>query len=227
MRLRSSRSSLVLLTLGTFPLAAQSWAVDQGTLVVAKGAASGLTESFTIRRGAGGTFTATGNQTSGSQVITSSLTTDSAGTPTQYEMQIRKQNAPSTLKVRAASAGRRLTAFSSASGGEESIKEYPVSAGHSVIVEPGLLHQFFFLPLGGRSGRIQVVEPGAAKSATAFLAAKGLDNITVAGRQVTASRYSVTGLSAEADFWTDAQGRLLRVDVPSQGLSATREELPR
>lgn len=224
------RSAIALLSFGASPLLGQSWAVDEGTFVVMKGPASGLTESFKIKRGPDGAITATGNQTSGTQVITSSLTTDSLGTPIQYELQERKQGALA-MRVRSASgprgAPRRMTAFSSAAGGEESMREYPVAAGHSVILEPGLLHQFFFLPLGGRSGRIQVVEPGAARSSTIVLTSKGLDNITVAGRSVTTSRFSVTGLAVDGDFWTDSQGRLMRVDIPSRGLSATREELPR
>jgi hypothetical protein len=220
------RSALVLVSFGASPLLAQSWAVDEGTFVVMKGAAAGLTESFKIKRGPSGAITATGNQTSGTQVITSSLTTDSLGTPTQYELQVKKQGALA-VKVRASSGPRRMTAFSSAAGGEESMREYPVSPGHTVILEPGLLHQFFFLPLGGRSGRVQVVEPGSAHSASVVLTPKGLDNITVAGRPVTASRFSVSGLAADGDFWVDSQGRLMRVDIPSRGLSATREELPR
>jgi hypothetical protein len=227
MRLRSAIALGTSLTLGASPLAAQGWAVDEGTFVVTKGGASGLTESFRIRRGAGGLIAATGRQTSGTQLITSSLTTDSVGTPTQYELQITRQGSPA-VKVKAMAAGpRRMTAFSSAARGEESMREYPVVAGRTVILEPGLLHQLFFLPLGGRAGRIQVVEPGAARSTTAELTAKGPDHITVAGRPVTASRFSVTGLAADCDFWVDPQGRLLRVDIPSQGLSATREELPR
>jgi len=227
MRLRSAIALWTPLALGASPLAAQGWAVDEGTFVVTKGGAPGLTESFRIKRGAGGLITATGRQTSGTQLITSSLTTDSVGTPTQYELQITKQGTLA-VKVKAMSAGpRRMTAFSSAARGEESMREYPVVAGRTLILEPGLLHQLFFLPLGGRSGRIQIVEPGAARSTTADLTAKGVDHITVAGKPVSASRFSVTGLSADCDFWVDPQGRLLRVDVPSQGLSATREELPR
>jgi hypothetical protein len=219
------RSATLLLTFGASPLAAQSWAVDQGTFVVAKGGFAGLTESFTIKRAGGGLITATGDQTLGGQHITSSLTTDSVGTPMKYDLQVRKQKG--AVHVNAVSNGtRRLTTYSS-SGGEESMREYPVAVGHSLIIEPGLLHHFFFLALGGRNGQVQVIEPGAARSVTATITPKGLDNISVAGKPATASRFAVSGLSADADFWVDAQGRLLRVDVPSQGLSATREEPPR
>src|SRR5215475_11792041 len=96
------RSAIALLSFGTSPLLGQTWAADEGTFVVTKGPASGLTESFKIKRGPDGAITATGNQTSGTQVITSSLTTDSLGTPLQYELQARKQGAL-TMKVRASS----------------------------------------------------------------------------------------------------------------------------
>ncbi len=224
------RSAIALLMLGASPvasrLAAQSWAVDEGTFVVLKGGAPGLTESFKIKRSASGLITATGLQTSGTQLTSSSLTTDSLGAPVQYELQVKKQGAL-VMKVRGMSAAaRRFTAYSSASG-EESVREYPLLAGRTLILEPGLLHQFFFLPLAGHDGRVNVLQPGAAHTASVVLTSKGLDNITVGRRPVTANRYSVTGLSADCDFWTDPQGRLLRVDIPSQGLSATREELPR
>lgn len=220
------RSAVACLTLGSSPLFAQGWAVDQGTLAVVKGSASGLTESFTIKRAPSGLITATGSQTLGTQLTTSSLTTDSLGTPVQYELQIKKQSAL-TVKVRGMSgAARRFTAFSS-SGGEESMREYSLTAGHSAILEPGLLHLFYFLPLAGHGGRVQVLEPGAARTVSVTVTSKGFDNITIGGRPVTATRYSVTGLEAASEFWVDSQGRLLRVDVPSQGLSAAREELPR
>src|SRR5262252_778795 len=122
MRLRSAIALLTPLSVGAAPLSAQSWAVDQGTFVVVKGGSAGLSESFTIKRAGGGLITATGNQTLGPQRTTTSLTTDSAGTPMQYELQVRKQGALS-LKVTAMSNGsRRMTAHSSASGGDESMR---------------------------------------------------------------------------------------------------------
>jgi hypothetical protein len=107
------------------------------------------------------------------------------------------------------------------------MREYTVVAGHSLILEPGLLHLFYFLPLALHGGRLQVLEPGAARTVTVVVTSKGLDNITIAGRPTTATHYSATGLDAETEFWVDSEGRLLRVAIPSQGLTATREELPR
>ncbi|MGH7618734.1 MAG: hypothetical protein ACREPM_16050, partial [Gemmatimonadaceae bacterium] len=156
----------------------QAWAVDQGTFVVLKGGAPALTESFKITRKATGLITATGNQTAGVETTTSSLTTDSLGTPVQYELQVRKQGALS-LKVTGAAAARRFTTRSSA-GGVESMREYPLAAGRSLILEPSLLHQFYFLPLPGRDTRIHVLQPGVSRVANnVVVTSKGLDNISV------------------------------------------------
>lgn len=224
------RSAVALLALGALaapsPVVAQAWSVDEGTFAVVKAGGAGVTENFKIKRAAG-VITATGSQTSGTQVTTSSLTTDSLGTPVQYELQVKKHGAMA-VKVRGmSSAAKRFTAFSSSAGGEESMREYTVVAGHSLILEPGLLHQFYFLPLALHGGRLQVLEPGAARTVTVVVTSKGLDNVTIGGHPTTATRYSATGLEADAEFWVDSQGRLLRVAIPSQGLTATREELPR
>jgi hypothetical protein len=228
MHLRSASALLALGLLGApSSVVAQTWSVDEGTFAVVKAGAAGVTESFKIKRAPSGVITATGSLTSGTQVTTSSLTTDSLGTPVQYELQVKKQGALAVRVRGMSSAAKRFTAFSSAAGGEESMREYTVVAGHSLILEPGLLHLFYFLPLALHGGRLQVLEPGAARTVTVVVTSKGLDNITIAGRPTTATHYSATGLDAETEFWVDSEGRLLRVAIPSQGLTATREELPR
>jgi hypothetical protein len=107
------------------------------------------------------------------------------------------------------------------------MREYPLVAGQSLILEPGLLHHLYFVPLARRSGSLQVIEPRAAHGRPVTLAAMGLEPISVAGKSVTATHYSLNNGPARCEFWVDAQGRLLRIDVPSQGISAAREELPR
>ena len=55
----------------------------------------------------------------------------------------------------------------------------------------------------------------------------GLEPVEVGGKSVTATHYSLVSGGVRRDFWLDASGRLLRVEIPSQQLVATREELPR
>ena len=59
------------------------------------------------------------------------------------------------------------------------------------------------------------------------LSASGLEPIDVGGRSVTATHYSLASGPVRTEFWVDAEGRVLRATIPSQGVVATREELPR
>ena len=71
------------------------------------------------------------------------------------------------------------------------------------------------------------MNPRAARSVSGALAAEGLEPLEVSGRAVTATHYALTSGGVRRDFWVDAVGRLLKVSIPSEGITATREELPR
>lgn len=226
MRLHAALS-LTFAAVGLFgsPALAQTRVVDEGTFVVLKGGAPARTESFKIARN-NGLITATATLSAGQQTMTSSLTTDTLGTPSLYELHV-KENGAKAVDLRAVSRAGRLTSLATFRAGDESMREYPLASGKTLIVEPGILNHLYFVALAKTPGVYQVVEPRAAKSSSATLSARGLEPIDVAGRQVTATHYSLVVGSARYDFWVDAQGRLLRVDSAAEGLSATREELPR
>jgi hypothetical protein len=220
------RSVVALVLLSASNVAGQNRVIDEGVFVVLKGGAPSLTESFRVTRNADGLITATGKAMLGTVQTTSTLTTDTLGTPLMYECRILDKGAQ-TSHVRAASRAGRLTSYSSTQMGDESMREYPLVAGQSLIIEPGLLHHLYFVSLAHRTGSVQIIEPRATHGKSATVSALGLEPIEVAGRSVTATHYSISNGPVRQDFWVDSQGRLLRVDIPSQGLSATREELPR
>jgi hypothetical protein len=122
--------------------------------------------------------------------------------------------------------GGRLSELSKDGRGNESMTEYPVATGRSLILEDELLHQTYFVVLGKRSGSVQVIEPRGAHRVTLTLAAIGLEPVTIGGRSTTATHYSLGNGLGRRDFWVDSAGRVLRVET-SQGLKALREELPR
>jgi hypothetical protein len=198
--------------------------IDEGTFVFHKGGAVSRTETFKISRNQG-VITATAQVTAGTQQIASSLATDTLGTPTQYDLNIRDKGAK-VVELRAMARGGRLTSMSSSQTGDESMREYPLTQGKTVLLEPGLLHLLYFLPLGRSPGTVQVIEPRSARAVTGTLTAKGLEPIEVAGKSVTATHYTLAVGSGRYEFWVDGKGRLLRVES-ADGLSATREDLPR
>jgi hypothetical protein len=221
MRLRSAVS---ILAFGASPVLAQVRAIDEGTFTVTKAGAPTVTESFRIIRRDDGQITATSHQVSGTQQTWSTLTTDSSGTPVKYEMRVTDKGA-ALFNVTAQARAGRLAALSTTQAGDESMREYPMTGGRSLILEPGLLHQLYFVTLVKRPSGFQVIEPRAAHSSAVSLAPKGLEPVDVGGKSVTGTHYTLTAGPARYEFWVDAQGRLLRVEA--QGTVATREEAPR
>jgi hypothetical protein len=214
-----------LLILGASAVAAQGRVIDEGTFLVTRSGAPSQTESFRIRLD-NGAYIATGQLIAGSRRVSSALTTDTLGTPLDYKLEVR-DNGTVTTTLAAITRSGRLSSRSQLAHGDESMREYPVVIGGSLILDDELLHQTFFVTVMKRSGATQVLQPRSARTASVTVRALGLDGVTVSGRSVTGTRYSLIGAGPTRDFWVDASGRLLQVEVPALGLKAVREELPR
>ena len=217
---------LAFLALTNSTFAIQWHTVDEGTFAVTTTGQPSVTESFKIQKGDDGSTRATAQVVSGSQTINSLLSVDSTGMPLRYEVTVN-EHGTRTLRVVAAGRAGRLTAQTINQRGEESMREYPLGQGRCLILEDGLLHELYFAAVGARPGIFQIVSPRVARSASGTLAAEGLEPLEVGGRAVTATHYALTSGGVRRDFWVDAVGRLLKVSIPSEGVTATREELPR
>lgn len=225
--MRLSRSLLCALAPVLFAPAAraQGRVVDEGTFVITRAGVPAQTESFRIRVD-GATIVATGQLNAGTRRVSSSLTTDSLGTPMEYRLDVRENGAP-TMSLSAMARGGRLTTRAQLARGDESTREYPVAAGGCVILDDDLLHQSYFLALNKRAGAVQVINPHSARGWAGSLTARGLESVTIGGKTVTATHYSLANGAGARDFWVDDKGRLLQIEIPASGLKAVREELPR
>jgi hypothetical protein len=212
------------LLLGVSSLAAQGRIVDEGTFIITRAGAPSATESFRIRVDNGNVI-ATGQLNAGTKRVNSSLTTDSLGTPMDYRLDVR-ENGASTMSISAIGRAGRLTARARLPHGDESTREYPVVVGESVILEDDLVHQTYFVLLSKR-GSLQAINLQTSHGSPVTLRALGPEPLTIAGRQVTATHYSMQNGARQREFWVDSAGRVLQVEIPSIGLKATREELPR
>jgi hypothetical protein len=231
MRLRSVVPLLFGLSTATAATAAPCLAqafrtIDEGAFVVTVKGAAPRTESFKIVHIDNGLIQATAQVIAGDDRISSSLVADSLGTPIQY-LYIDKQRGVTTMTVRALSAGRRISLSSSDNRNNETMKDFPLVPGETMILDDGLVHQLFFVNMGRRDRPIHLIEPRTGRHEAASLTGHGLEPVEIGGRSVTATHYSLVIGSRTQEFWVDAQGRVLRVEVPSQGLTAVREELPR
>lgn len=221
---RSVSFAGLALCLGAGSLAAQGRIIDEGTFVITRPGAPSATESFRIRVD-NGVVTATAQLNAGAKRVNSAMTTDSLGTPMDYRLDIR-ENGASTMSISAIGRSGRLTARSQLPHGDESTREYPVTTGGSFILEDDLVHQTYFVLLAKRP-TLQAINLRTSRGTPVSVRALGPEPITIAGRQVTATHYSMQNGGRQREFWVDSAGRVLRVDIPSIGLKATREELPR
>lgn len=203
---------------------AQGRIIDEGTFLVSRPGQPQATEGFKIWRLEGGALLATGSLTGGSQRVTSSLRTDSLGTPIAYAVTVRDHDGVRDSLV-AAARGARFQSHTQARG-DEAMHEYQLVAGSTLIVEDDLAHELFFAALGKRTGAVHVISPRAFHGGNATITALGLEPIEVGGRSVTAAHYELRSPAGKRDFWIDSGGRLLRVDSAS-GFRAVREELPK
>jgi hypothetical protein len=164
----------------------------------------------------------TGQRSVGEQQISTTLVTDSLGTPSNYRLSIKEGRAE-VLQLTAQGAPGRLAAVSRDQQRNEAMKEFVVTPGATVILDDELSHQFALVALHRRNGALKVITPRTGREHSETLTPGGTESIEIGGRAVAATKYI---LGAGRQFWTDAAGRLLRVVLPS-GITATREELPR
>lgn len=225
MRLRPTFPVVAFAVLGSVSAHAQGRIIDEGTFAVTR-AGTTQTENFRIARAENGLIKATGQVVSPAQRIASSLTFDSLGTPVKYDVAVTEKGVKTAI-VSAESGVGRLIAKSNNQRGDESMREYPLTAGHSILLDEGLVHQLYVAALGRKPGSVQVIDPRGSRAGMATLSAMGLEPVEVGGKSVTATHYSLVSGAMRRDFWLDASGRLLRVEVPSLQLVAAREELPK
>jgi hypothetical protein len=222
------RSASFALFVAILPSAAQAQRggkiVDEGTFTVTRPGAPPLAESFRITRTDNEVLQATAQSSAGNRRITSRLIADSTGLPTDYGLVVL-EGRDTLFRVRVAGSGGRLSATSSNRRGDESMREYP-SAPATLIVDDDLVHLAYFAALGKQGKSVHLINPRTGATATATLAAQGLEPLDIGGKSTTATHYVLSGGPIRRDFWLDSAGRLLRLET-STGLKAVREELPR
>jgi hypothetical protein len=108
------------------------------------------------------------------------------------------------------------------------MREYLVSEG-AVLVDEGVAHHFYFLiRRAGSGGTVPVVVPRISRQVSTRVTSQGAAEVSIAGTSVPATRYLVepAGSSPQAHVWADAEGRILRVEVPGRSMVAVRTARP-
>jgi hypothetical protein len=208
----------------TRPLAAQVAVVDEGSFTVTREGRTGR-EDFRIVRtvtATAVTLVATATAVVGTARTVVALRTDSLGSPLAYQLEGREGG---EVRERiSAQAGRDRLAIRAQTPRGESAREYFLRDG-MVILDDGEVHQYYFLTLPGRDA-LTAVLPRRSQIAQFRVLSKGDDPIEIAGTRVVARRYVVGDATGERTLWTDAAGRVLRVEAPMLGMTAVRDALP-
>ena len=219
-------SSLFWLT--PLSLMAQSVMVDEGTFSVQLAGMPAGTEEFTIRRagiGEEATVIAQGvihldqaNGTTGLHSLLRTLLPD--GNVSDYQLKVSGvESAELSLWL----DGRRYSArFRTLEGEEE--REFLARPG-THLLEEGVAHHYYFLKDVREGSRTPILEPRTRKQMQLLASPAGEEEIRVGTTRVVARRVTFgTGDDARS-VWFDAQGRVLRVEIPFLGYVAQRQDL--
>ena len=222
------RTSLLALCLAAAPLGAQVATVDEGSFTISRGGQAVGREEFAIRStpaGAGRQYVATATVTISDQRLAPALNTDSSGAPVKYQVETRTSGDAREFLSGQVGRGRFSARVQSSRG--ESAREYVVSDG-ALILDDDVFHQYFFLGRRDRAETIAVIVPRRNVQLSVRVEPRGGETVTIGGQALQARRIRLTepnGLSRE--LWVDAEGRVLRVELPERGLVAVRDDPPR
>lgn len=149
------------------------------------------------------------------------LLLDQAYRPDRYELKPSGGDLGSVVGLRRAN---RLRMQTESEEGER-VKEF-VAPDDLVILERGFAHHYYLL-LGlvreGTGGQqLSLVVPSEGRQFRATVRDEGEESVPVDGQTVTARRYVIEGGGEAHTLWASADGRVLRVEIPTLGWAARR-----
>jgi hypothetical protein len=220
-------SALVVAT----PAAAQTVQLDEGTFRLLVGGREVGVETFSIRRngeGADAVVIAQGrvvlNDNGGSEVIANVQVAGAGLRPVAYDLELRGADA---RRIRGSVTGSRASARTLSPTGE-TMREYLVTDG-AVILDDGVAHHYYFVAQRAAAGAVRapVMVPRESRQLVATMSMGGEESVSAGGTTTRARRLTVEPPGGDTrHVWIDAQGRVLRVEVPGRSYTAVRTTLP-
>lgn len=227
-KILSRAAGLVLgvLFMAAAPAAAQTTTLDEGAFRILVNGREVATETFSIRQtgtGPGAIIIAQGRVAldgAGVDPLTASLELAPAGVRA-YQVEVSGEQ-PQRIAGRIV-GGRFSARIRSAAG--ESMREYLASDG-AILLDDGVAHHYYFLARrpGTVATQVPILIPRQSRQVSAQVTPGGTESIDVGGRTVQASRITVNAAGVERRVWTDPDGRILRVEIPTQGYVAIRND---
>jgi hypothetical protein len=220
--------SLALAT--AVPAAGQTVQLDEGTFRVLVGGREVGMETFSIRRngeGADAVIIAQGRVvlSNGAEEVIANVQFAGTGLrPVAYDLELRGGDA---RRIRGSVTGSRAAARTVSPTGE-TMREFLVTDG-AVILDDGVAHHYYFIAQRAAAGATSapIMVPRESRQVQATIAASGPENVSAGGTTTSARRLTVQPAGGDArQVWIDAQGRVLRVEIPARSYVAVRTTLP-
>lgn len=215
-------------------LAMQGPRVDVGSFTLYVNGQRAGREQFSLQSIAsaeGGAYELRAESAIGERRAAVRLETDSAGTPVHYAVEERA-GAVVALRLGGQRVRGRFATLARSTQGEAA-REYILRPGAIVLEEEGV-HQYAMLVRSRRMApgdtlTIPTLTPIENRQGMVRLVLVSIsDTVTIAGSRRDARCWRVlTSTGDTRTVWADAEGRVLRVRIPSRGFEAVRDDVPR
>lgn len=201
---------------------------DEGSFTVRRDGRTAVRENFRVTATTRGNVTeyfAKADVTLGDRRLEPELRTDARGAVIEYHVKVRTGDTDETWNGVAARG--RLNATITGPRGTAA-RELMVPPG-ALVLDEDVIHQHWFLTLRGHEGRLPILVPRRDNAQSFVTLAKiGEETLQVGTQDVPAIHIRVTDTGGEVrNLWIDRAGRLLKVEIPSRGLVAVRDDPPR
>jgi hypothetical protein len=223
-------AALVIAAASPSELPGQVVTLDDGSFTILHAGQPVGREVFSIRStpGVGGSVVqSTATITYDDRRLAPVLRTDAAGVPSAYQLDVRAGTEVVETFRGDVRRGRFSATIQTPRG--ESRRDYVVSAD-AMILDEEIFHHYYFLDRGARVGKssVPVVVPRRNVQVDMALESHGASEVVIGDRTIPATRYRLSDPTGDTrDVWLDSRGRVLRVEIPSRGISALRDAPPR
>lgn len=205
---------------------AQVAVVDEGSFTITVNGAPAGRENFWIRTTPdprGTVYIATATSVIGGRRIEPRELAAENGSALRYDVKLTENG---DVQQTSGVVDRSRMSLSVRNARGESSREFVVADG-ALILDEDIFHQYFFLARRGASGAVPVIVPRRNAQVTARVSTSGSEPLAIGGTTLQARHLVVAQGGVSTDVWVDADGRVLKVAIPSRGLVALRDDPPK
>ena len=221
--IRRTFPALLLLALAA-PARAQNVVLDEGTFRLTSNGKEIGTETFTIRRvGQGDDAHVIANAVleldlpGGHQQVKPLLRSGIDLSLSAYQVEV---SGADQVELTVQSNGRRFTTRTRTPTGEQE-REFRAAPG-SVLLDDGVAHQYWFLSKLAEGTEGSVLIPRAGTQYNVAVRSSRPETLRGGGAAVEARHVTFEIDGKMREVWYDADGRVLKVSIPSTGFAAER-----